>query len=148
MKTCKRCEELKSEEDFYGADSSCKECRKALVRANRKRNEAHYKAYDAKRYAEQPKRKKHAAECSRRARNDGRHTEYTREWRERNPEKYKAHMALNNALARGKLSRGTECDTCGDPGKLHAHHHDYSKPLKVVWLCPKCHKAEHADFVA
>jgi len=42
------------------------------------------------------------------------------------------------------------CEDCGQkhsprPGetKLHAHHEDYAKPLEVVWLCPRCHRARH-----
>lgn len=32
---------------------------------------------------------------------------------------------------------------CGTSEKVHAHHHDYAKPLEVRWLCFRCHKASH-----
>lgn len=35
------------------------------------------------------------------------------------------------------------CAICGGPGK-HRHHHDYSKPEDVTWLCITCHRREHA----
>jgi transposase-like protein len=28
---------------------------------------------------------------------------------------------------------------------MDAHHDDYSKPLRVRWLCRKCHRRYHAD---
>jgi hypothetical protein len=31
---------------------------------------------------------------------------------------------------------------------IHGHHRDYRKPLFIVWLCPKCHGAEHAGRIA
>lgn len=33
------------------------------------------------------------------------------------------------------------CVVCGQPGV--GHHHDYSKPLDVIWLCQPHHWAEH-----
>lgn len=59
-------------------------------------------------------------------------------WRERNPEKARAHRLVNNH----KL-RGDKCEECGVTEKLHGHHPDYSKPLEIVTLCDSCHKAEH-----
>ena len=65
------------------------------------------------------------------------HTEYTRNWRKKNPEKYKAHNTVNNAIRAKRLKRGT-CEVCGSE-KVHAHHDDYSKPLDVRWLCVEHH---------
>ena len=34
--------------------------------------------------------------------------------------------------------------SCGQTHELiEAHHHDYSKPLDVEWLCPHCHARAH-----
>jgi hypothetical protein len=62
-------------------------------------------------------------------------------WRERNPEKVKAHWTVSNAIRYGKLKR-QPCQECGNP-KSHAHHHDYNKPLDVIWLCHPCHWKMH-----
>lgn len=37
------------------------------------------------------------------------------------------------------------CSACG--GKAEAHHNDYSKPLKVVWLCRKHHRLVDSTIV-
>ncbi len=64
---------------------------------------------------------------------------YTKQWRKENPEKYKAHCILNNALRDGKITK-KPCELCGAL-EVHAHHDDYSKPLDVNWLCPIDHSA-------
>jgi len=61
--------------------------------------------------------------------------------REKFPEKYAARQAVHAAINRGELVR-RPCAHCG-AGKAQAHHHDYSKPLEVEWLCRACHDAEH-----
>lgn len=35
------------------------------------------------------------------------------------------------------------CEVCGTDERVHAHHHDYSRPLDVRWLCFRCHKGSH-----
>jgi hypothetical protein len=40
-------------------------------------------------------------------------------------------------LRRGRLQK-QPCLICGNP-KAQAHHHDYSKPLEIDWLCQVCH---------
>jgi len=66
---------------------------------------------------------------------------YNKKWRERNPQKTRAHWIVSNAIKYGKLKR-LPCEKCGN-NKSHAHHADYSKPLEIKWLCHKCHWIEH-----
>jgi hypothetical protein len=54
----------------------------------------------------------------------------------------RAVAAVNNAVRDGRLKR-EPCETCGSTTRVNGHHHDYSKPLEVRWLCPPCHAAEH-----
>lgn len=58
-----------------------------------------------------------------------------------NPEKVGAKHAVRRAVARGELDR-EPCLFCEAP-KTHAHHHDYSQPLAVTWLCPRHHGLVH-----
>ena len=54
----------------------------------------------------------------------------------------KTQTAVNLAILRGDLVR-QPCEVCGK-SKGHAHHDDYSQPLKVRWLCPAHHRQHHA----
>ena len=65
-------------------------------------------------------------------------------WREENPLAYRAQTAVSNAVRDRRLFK-EPCALCGDEN-VHAHHKDYSKPLEVIWLCPKCHHRLHAAF--
>src|SRR5512146_228853 len=77
------------------------------------------------------------------------HDAYMREWRKTHPlsetERRKdiARSYLRVYIRRGKIQR-QPCEVCGAPAE--AHHHDYSKPLEVRWLCRphhlELHKAE------
>lgn len=65
---------------------------------------------------------------------------------------YRARFRLSSAVANGRLVRASACSDCSRdeiPGdhktRLHGHHPDYSKPLDVVWVCPKCHAKRHAQ---
>jgi ribosomal protein S27AE len=62
-----------------------------------------------------------------------------RRWIARYPEKHATHHAVYRALTKGLLTRPTTCEQCGMPCKPAAHHDDYSQPLVVRWLCPRCH---------
>lgn len=62
-------------------------------------------------------------------------------WRTVHPQKYKAHYLTTNAVRDKRLQR-KPCEVCGDE-KVQAHHDDYSKPLKVKWLCKKHHYEHH-----
>ena len=61
---------------------------------------------------------------------------------ERNPSKMNARRAVHEAVRAGVLVKPRVCrcgKECRGERSIHAHHYDYSKPLVVEWLCPKCH---------
>jgi len=84
-------------------------------------------------------------------------------WRERHPEKVKAqrdkwnaenahkkraHRLLRKAVLDGKIVKPQACVQCREQKPLVAHHHDYSKPTDVHWICRKCHAIEHGGVAA
>lgn len=141
---CVRCEKEKGAE-FYKNDSSCKDCRKDLVRKNRADKAEYYRAYDRKRFQEDPRVKaRHkryqqtevGMDAARRAK---------RKYHEQNPVKRAAHTILGNAVRDGRIKKPPACSECGHEGRVHGHHDDYAEPLKVKWLCPKCHTQWHNE---
>lgn len=122
--------------------NKCKECVKNRINKHREANVEYFRKYDKKRYLEQPHRKEVARRSFQKwvAKNPDGPTVVSREWRKRNPEKYKAQNAVNNAIRKGTLKR-QGCMVCGE--KAHAHHEDYSKPLEITWLCPAHHSELH-----
>ncbi|WP_292636796.1 hypothetical protein [Mesorhizobium sp.] len=126
---CKNCTEDKGADEFYDKHRTCKECVKRRVRERARTNPA-VQEYDRQR-AKRPDRKARARKI-------------TMEWREENPVAYRAQTAVSNAVRDGRLFK-QPCEFCGDD-EVHAHHRDYTKPLEVVWLCPKCHHRLHALF--
>jgi hypothetical protein len=59
------------------------------------------------------------------------------------PDRVLAQQAKNRAIKKGIIKIPERCSNCNKNKKLHAHHPDYSKPLDVVWLCPRCHGMAH-----
>lgn len=57
--------------------------------------------------------------------------------------KHQVNQRLTYAVRMGQLIRPDLCERCGRKGRVDGHHHDYSKPLDVEWLCRTCHMAEH-----
>lgn len=74
--------------------------------------------------------------------NPERHAELAKAYRARNREKTAAQNRLNYAIRCGLIQR-QPCQTCGTTEKVHAHHHDYDKPLDVEWFCYQCHRKQH-----
>lgn len=129
-KICFKCGVEKPLTDFYkhpkmadGHVNKCKTCNKEDVRENRTLKVDYYREYDKERGNRQG-------------------YEYTKEYRERFPKKYAAHVLVNNHLRDGKLEK-KPCEVCG-AAKSVAHHDDYDKPLEVRWLCQGHHKQWHA----
>jgi hypothetical protein len=62
---------------------------------------------------------------------------------EKNPTHMNANRVVNAAVEAGVINRPDECQGCGRKAsetRLSAHHHDYTKPLDVIWLCAACHR--------
>lgn len=62
----------------------------------------------------------------------------------------RAQDILEYAIQNGVVERKTHCEGCGATGTMkdgrtviQAHHDDYTKPLKVKWLCQACHHEWH-----
>lgn len=127
MKRCFKCGQEKSLTDFYehpmtadGHLGKCKDCTKQDVRLDRRTN-PRAREYDRNR-ANQPQRR-------------ALRKRITAEWRAKHANRAKAHRDAGRA----GLQCPELCEGCGLKRRLEKHHHDYSKPLAVVWLCKPCH---------
>lgn len=131
-KVCSKCGETKPAYEFYpcktardGRQGSCKKCWKdaCTVRLRgQKRKEWEKARWQRPEYR-----------AYQRAR--------AKAWKEVNRQKVLAHYAIRDAIRYGVMQRGV-CAVCGSAKMVDAHHHDYSKPLDVTWLCRKHHGEE------
>lgn len=141
---CTKCETDKPLSDFYAKDRRCKECRCAIVRANRLENLEKYREYDKARSMRPDRveaRKAYRETDAGKAAVARAHAAY----QSRAPERRAAHIAVGNAVRDRRLTPWAVCSLpdC-ECTEVEAHHPDYSRPLDVVWLCDKHHKATHA----
>ena len=67
----------------------------------------------------------------------------TREYREKNPKKYKAHQLVYNFLKKHRDEYVFKCSVCWVDKKIELHHNDYDKPNFVIPLCALHHKWYH-----
>jgi len=135
-KTCTTCGTVKPAGDFYptgtrpgATEARCKACACAYQTQRRRTNPA-VRAYDRAR-AKTPDRRARARAI-------------TIRFRAEKPDAYRAQTAVGNALRDGRIAR-EPCAQCGTTENIHAHHHDYSRPLDVIWLCATCHHRGHAQ---
>ena len=131
LKRCFKCGTEKPRTEFYrhpemadGLLGKCKDCTKLDMRIDRD-TKPRVRQYDRER-AKLP----HRVALRRRV---------CHEYALKFPDREKAKTAASNAERDGKLVRPSLCEGCGLPKRLEKHHHDYSKPLLVVWLCKPCH---------
>ena len=120
-----------------GVLSFCKICVKLKVMLYRKKNIQKIREYDRNRpnkIERQERNKKNAYKYL------SKKYEYLKRYRDKFPDKAKARDVTFYALKSGKIKK-FPCEVCGNK-KSEAHHDDYSKPLKVKWLCP----IHHADL--
>lgn len=142
MTTCKVCGKNETEAEFYSSiKTHCKEHWRERVRQNRSDNADYYREFDRNR-ANLPHRVEARAQYRKTDAYAMSHNKACIKWSSTYPERRRAHLAVSNAVRDGKLTP-LPCLVCGE--KAHAHHPDYSRPLDVVWLCPKHHKEAHSS---
>ena len=120
----------------------CKACSRASAKASYKKHRKRRIA-DTVRAGRLDPEKKRLRQRAYYARNRELEKQRMRDRYQRDKPKFRARQAVSRAIKAGKLSRGP-CVKCEATDKIQAHHPDYSKPLEVVWLCPKCHGLEHS----
>lgn len=132
FKMCRGCGNLLPLSSFYkhsrmkdGYLNHCKICKRLSSKKHREENEEYYKQYRINYERDYVKE-----------------SLYNRKRRVLEPHKYKARVAVGNALRDGKLIK-LPCEVCGGVENVQGHHVDYDKPLEVVWLCPKHHTEVH-----
>ena len=132
LKLCFKCDWYKPTSEFYkhsamadGYLGKCKTCSKIDSTKHRNNNINEYRKYDVERGNRLTKG-------------------YYKKYRKKNPIRYKATNAVNNAIRDKRLSK-EPCEVCGEK-EVHAHHDDYRKPLNVRWLCPAHHSQLHAKM--
>lgn len=67
---------------------------------------------------------------------------------EKAPTRMNANKVIESAVKSGVVENPGVCFGCGCKAgehRIEAHHHDYSKPLDVVWLCTPCHRRMDAQ---
>lgn len=165
-KTCPKCGETKPVGEFYkaaskhdGLRSECKACTKKYtagpdVRARRLTYLREWQSSPQHRNYMRVYRQKHrerireinARSAKKRRCNPEtrrKHLEYQRRY-QKTPRSLLLHGAATMVMAAIRLGmiEKTPCRICGGPSQ--AHHHDYTKPLEVTWLCRKHHMENHA----
>lgn len=151
-KVCFKCDRRLPLTDFYkhpqmgdGHLNKCKECTKRDVSENYRGNLDHYKAYERSRLHD-PKRVSARREHGKRLWREqpDKIRGHRSRWAAKNGHKRAAQITMGNAIRDGKLKR-QPCERCGSL-RAQGHHEDYSKPLEVMWLCPKHHGERHMEL--
>ena len=149
-KECFKCKEELPLTQFYkhsgmsgGHLGKCKLCTRRDVSQHRKANIFSIREYDRSRNMREDRvsarRKYISSERGKEVK-----SRIVKRWVEKNPEKRQAHTKVRVAIKSGLLVREA-CEKCGSE-KAQAHHDDYSKPLDIMWLCPKHHKERHKEL--
>lgn len=135
LKTCNTCGEVKTEDLFRVGRSQCLVCRKASLAAHEKIRPHRLRPGRTTQYKYRP--------CGESLKEYRRRyqTEYRKSAAEK--EKAAARRALHRAVSTGQVIKPASCSRCDATKNIHGHHHDYSQPLSVIWLCAPCHCAEH-----
>jgi ribosomal protein S27AE len=122
--------------------NKCKSCAKSDASKHRNENIDYYLEYDRQR-ANLPKRVEARSIYGKTEAGKNALRRAKKKWESANIIKRAASIIIRNAVRDGKLSKPSECAVCSKTGRIHGHHDDYAQPLKVRWLCSKCHSEWH-----
>lgn len=147
MAKCKFCGETEVKKFYKSNFGSCKDCIKERVKQHRVENIEKIREYDRNRPNAEERVRKNSDRMQRyKTENPKKYKEYSdskKKWAKENKDKRNAQNSLSRAVLRGKVKRLYKCEKCEESENIQGHHPDYNKPLEVIWLCPKCHGAEH-----
>ena len=152
MKICSKCLEEKDNSSFWkrnnrksGVNSECKDCAKSrrtksykenIIKCREKRKEYYNKNRDKLCGGQVESQKGNV-----------RYRKYQNKYltrkRKQGDIRFIARQILGLAVKAGMLKKPEVCSTCFCYGRIEGHHMDYMKPLDIVWVCSKCHKAIH-----
>ncbi len=139
MKLCTKCGKTKPLKEFCrhrgkkdGLNSHCRDCTR--IANNR------YRDSDPGKVAIREVNKKYRkTESGKEVRRNS-----LKKYYKKNPDHLIATRIANNAVRDGRLQEHP-CVVCGI-SPAQKHHPDYSKPLNIVWLCPKHHAELHKEL--
>ena len=114
-----------------------------LVKHNRQEKAEYYREYDANRYRNDSRVKERLKRYQKSEAGKESMKKARKRWLSKSPEKRAAHVILGNAVRDGIVQKPMVCSVCGETGRIHGHHEDYTKPLDVIWCCAKCHVELH-----
>lgn len=162
IKKCNTCKQDKSIKDFYrqpngllGRTGSCKACRKVYQKQYCDDEEIKVKRKIARKThkCEAPEEKRKRYEKFKEnnpdywkdyySQNREIRLEANKRFWKNNPDRYESYKAYKRGLGNGTIVRAQACMMCGLKCKTIGHHHDYSKPLEVIWVCHECHMSIH-----
>jgi len=130
---CKKCNCADPAQFYPYQPGECKPCIKARVIANRLANVGYYRAFDIVRNRTDKRKIVFKAKTKAKRASMG-------------PDYMRAHNAVTRAVKAGRMVRPATCSRCPSTVRIQAHHDDYARALDVLWLCPVCHAARHAEI--
>ena len=149
MKQCSKCSEYKPEDAFYIRNKETGALYSQCIHCMRAKDKESYKANRTDRIEKSKQwiRDNYENHLQNARRYNSRHSTArafrAKLFRESSPEKIRARNAVGYAVRSGKLTKPDRCQNCGKIGSVEGHHHDYSKPLDVRWICTLCHMRLH-----
>ena len=117
--------------------SKCKEWDKPLIKLTRQEHAIGTVQYHYCRECNNEKQKKHYNKNTVKLRN------IIYKSIRKHRAKQTARERLNYAVRAGKINKPDHCTICKKTGRICGHHHDYSQPLQVEWMCTGCHADIH-----